>query len=28
MDIKYSMLVRQYPLDQQAYTYCLNVQKN
>ena len=28
MDIKYSMLVRQYPLDQQAYTYWLNVQKN
>jgi hypothetical protein len=28
MDIRYSMLVRQYPLDQQAYTYWLNVQKN
>ncbi|HEY2348099.1 MAG TPA: DUF4249 domain-containing protein [Puia sp.] len=28
MDIKYSMLVRQYPLDEQAYTYWLNVQKN
>ena len=28
MDIEYSMLVRQYPLDQQAYTYWLNVQKN
>jgi hypothetical protein len=28
MDIKYSMLLRQYPLDQQAYTYWLNVQKN
>ncbi len=28
MDIGYSMLVRQYPLDQQAYTYWLNVQKN
>jgi Domain of unknown function (DUF4249) len=28
MDIKYSMLVRQYPLDQQAYTYWLNIQKN
>ena len=27
-DIRYSMLVRQYPLDQQAYTYWLNVQKN
>jgi len=28
MDIKYSMLVRQYPLDLQAYTYWLNVQTN
>ena len=28
MDIGYSMLVRQYPLDAQAYTYWLNVQKN
>jgi hypothetical protein len=28
LDIKYSMLVRQYPLDQQAYTYWLNIQKN
>lgn len=28
LDIRYSMLVRQYPLDQQAYTYWLNVQKN
>ncbi len=28
LDIKYSMLVRQYPLDQQAYAYWLNVQKN
>ncbi len=28
LDIKYSMLVRQYPLDLQAYTYWLNVQKN
>jgi len=28
MDIGYSMLVRQYPLDQQAFVYWLNVQKN
>jgi hypothetical protein len=28
MEIRYSILVRQYPLDQQAYTYWLNVQKN
>ena len=28
LDIRYSMLVRQYPLDQQAYAYWLNVQKN
>jgi Domain of unknown function (DUF4249) len=28
LDIKYSMLVRQYPLDQEAYTYWLNIQKN
>jgi hypothetical protein len=28
MDIKYSMLVRQYPMDLQAYNYWLNVQKN
>jgi hypothetical protein len=28
LDIRYSMLVRQYPLDEQAYTYWLNVQKN
>jgi len=28
MDIKYSMLVRQYPLDLQAYSYWLNVRTN
>jgi hypothetical protein len=28
MDIKYSILVRQYPLDQEAYNYWLTVQKN
>jgi Domain of unknown function (DUF4249) len=28
LDIKYSMLVRQYPLDQEAYTYWLSIQKN
>ena len=28
MDIKYSMLVRQYPLDLEAYKYWLTVQKN
>jgi Domain of unknown function (DUF4249) len=28
LDIRYSMLVRQYPLDQEAYTYWLNIQKN
>jgi hypothetical protein len=28
MDIGYSMLVRQYPLDEKSYLYWLNVQKN
>jgi len=28
LDIEYSILVRQYPLDAQAYAYWLNVQKN
>ncbi len=28
MDVKYSALVRQYPLDQEAYNYWLTVQKN
>jgi len=28
MDVKYSMLVRQYPLDLKAYTYWLSVQTN
>ncbi len=28
LDFGYSMLVRQYPLDEQAYEYWLNVQKN
>jgi hypothetical protein len=28
MDIKYSVLVRQYPLDFEAYNYWLNVQRN
>jgi hypothetical protein len=28
MDVRYSTLVRQYPLDQEAYTYWLTVQKN
>lgn len=28
MDVKYSMLVKQYPLDFEAYTYWLTIQKN
>jgi hypothetical protein len=28
LDVKYSMLVRQYPLDFEAYTYWLTIQKN
>ena len=28
MDVRFSTLVRQYPLDQEAYNYWLTVQKN